>query len=198
MAVASSEVKTSIERPDATEQSLLSSFVAGTAAGLVSSLVTHPLDVVITRMQAHSANISGIPKYRSTGGALIKIAVSEGITSLFSGIIPGLFGSMATWGVYFVAYNQLRGELQHRLQKEHRAQQLSPVSNVCCAVVAGCVSTVATQPIWLIKTRLQLQTKRRYHGMVHCCLEIVRIEGLYALFRSKFIPPTLGYRAHSS
>ena len=171
------------------KDSMFSSFVAGTAGGLVSSLVTHPLDVVITRMQAQHHSSSRIVKYRSTGAALLNIVTTEGYNTLFSGVVPGLFGSMAIWGVYFVAYNHLRAILQARFQNENapRKEQLSPLSNVSCAVAAGCISTVATQPIWLIKTRLQLQMhpNPRYHGTMHCFVEIVRREGSMALFRSK-------------
>ena len=168
-------------------ESAFSSFVAGTAGGLVSSLLTHPLDVVITRMQAqmHSTQAQ---KYRNTGSELFLIANQEGLRGLFSGVIPGLLGSMTAWGVYFVAYNHLRALLQHRFRdhdERFSKRHLSPVSNVACAVAAGCVSTVATQPIWLIKTRLQLQQRScsQYKGMMHCSVDIFRTEGVYGLYR---------------
>jgi solute carrier family 25 folate transporter 32 len=174
----------------ASKQRLFGNFLAGISGGLVSSFITHPLDVVLTRMQAQDGR-SHVQRYKSTVNALFTIVRNEGFQNLYAGIIPALVGSTASWGIYFLGYNYLRSLTRkhfHGPQSEHSDQaELSPLSTLSCAVATGCVSTVITQPIWLIKTRLQLQHQGshiQYTGMIHCFTNIVENEGASALFRS--------------
>jgi hypothetical protein len=175
----------------ASKQRLFGNFVAGISGGLVSSFITHPLDVVLTRMQAQDGR-SHVQRYKSTFNALFTIVKNEGFRNLYAGIIPALVGSTASWGIYFLGYNYLRSLTRkhfHGAQSENSDQsQLSPLSTLSCAVATGCFSTVITQPVWLIKTRLQLQHQGshiQYTGMVHCFTDIVENEGASALFRSR-------------
>ena len=178
------------------KQRLFGNFVAGISGGLVSSFITHPLDVVLTRMQAQDGR-SHVQRYKSTVNALSTIVKNEGFRNLYAGIIPALVGSTASWGIYFLGYNYLRSLTRihfHGGQSEHSDNQaeLSPLSTLSCAVATGCFSTVITQPIWLVKTRLQLQHQGshiQYTGMIHCFTDIVENEGASALFRSRCRPP---------
>jgi solute carrier family 25 folate transporter 32 len=182
---------------------LLGNFIAGISGGLVSSFLTHPLDLVLTRMQAQDGREPHIPRYKSTLSGLMSIVKHEGFLNLYAGIYPALLGSTASWGIYFLGYNYFRSLLRARMQLLDSGQpqqqndirdpidDLGPLANLSCAIVTGCISTVTTQPIWLIKTRLQLQTKGslRYNGMVHCFSDIVENEGVPALFRHAHMPP---------
>jgi solute carrier family 25 folate transporter 32 len=66
--------------------------------------------------------------------------------------------------------------------------------NFMSAATAGIISATLTNPIWLIKTRLQLQAESavsgslaakpaRYNGFMHCASSIVKEEGASGLFR---------------
>jgi len=57
--------------------------------------------------------------------------------------------------------------------------------NLLCATAIGCISAIVTQPIWLAKTRMQLQdtTKIKYRSMSHCLFMVAQEEGLRSLFR---------------
>ena len=180
----------------ASKQLLFGNFVAGISGGLVSSFLTHPLDLVLTRMQAQDGRTSHIPRYKNTLSALISIVKNEGYLNLYAGIYPALLGSTASWGIYFLGYNYFRSLLRASIQETNSinsqpqdardpTDDLGPIENLSCAVATGCISTITTQPIWLVKTRLQLQNKTsfQYNGMAHCFTDIVENEGVLALFR---------------
>lgn len=71
--------------------------------------------------------------------------------------------------------------------------KLGPLENFSAACLAGAAMVVFTNPIWLIKTRMQLQIKkiamshkgikRPYSGMVDAARTIVRDEGPLALYK---------------
>ena len=59
------------------------------------------------------------------------------------------------------------------------------------AAAAGIATGTATNPIWLVKTRLQLDkssaqaggTQRKYRNAVDCVVKTVRVEGVRGLYR---------------
>jgi len=185
-----------------TRVSLSSNAIAGVAAGFSSSVITHPLDVVKTRFQVwgaagrrchteryaaasaawltartvcqvHDGIKTHVPKYSSTVHALVQIARSEGVVTLYAGLSPNLLGSTVSWGSYFYCYNLLRGLARREQHLLDSAGQLGPLVNLTCATCSGFLTCLATNPIWLVKTRLQLQQGRlasdaTAHG-VRCC-----------------------------
>ena len=65
--------------------------------------------------------------------------------------------------------------------------------HLLAAASAGVVTSTVTNPIWLVKTRLQLDhsraeklgsvTARRYKNSVDCVLQVLRQEGIGGLYR---------------
>jgi solute carrier family 25 (mitochondrial folate transporter), member 32 len=162
--------------------------VAGIIAGFISSLAMHPLDVITTRMQAHDSRISN---YKNVLESLVSIARKEGMTRLYAGVVPNIVGSMTNWGVYFYGYNYARNQARAYLNKERdpnsmdEPRELGAAINLLCATTIGCISAVVTQPLWLAKTRMQLQdtAKIQYRSMRHCLLTVAQEEGFRSLFK---------------
>lgn len=71
----------------------------------MATLLTHPFDVVRTRLQLQAAG-RGIGQHRYAGviDAFISIPKEEGVKRLFSGVIPRLlkrtFSSSIVWAAY--------------------------------------------------------------------------------------------------
>jgi solute carrier family 25 folate transporter 32 len=160
--------------------------VAGMIAGFISSLTMHPLDVVTTRMQADRMS-----NHKNVLYDVVSIARKEGITRLYAGVVPNIVGSMTNWGVYFYGYNYARNQARAYLNKERNPnstdepRELGAAMNLLCATSIGCISAVVTQPIWLTKTRMQLQdaTKIKYRSMSHCLFKVAQEEGFRSLFK---------------
>ncbi|KXG37629.1 hypothetical protein SORBI_3001G100800, partial [Sorghum bicolor] len=156
---------------------------AGAAAGFATVAALHPLDVVRTRFQVSGGRgWSEVPPYRNTAHAVYTITRSEGLRGLYAGFYPAVLGSTVSWGLYFFFYNRAK---QRYLQRKD--DQLHPVHHLISAAEAGALVSLFTNPIWLVKTRLQLQTPKhhtsQYSGFSDALRTILREEGFLALYR---------------
>jgi len=88
-----------------------------------------------------------------TWQCLRHIWVHEGPRGLFRGLGPNLMGVTPARAVYFWSYSTTKRTLNQSVPKNNRD---SPFIHCMSAFSAGFVSSCVTNPIWLIKTRLQL------------------------------------------
>nr|CAB3493338.1 unnamed protein product [Digitaria exilis] len=156
---------------------------AGAAAGFATVAALHPLDVVRTRFQVSGGRgWSEMPPYRNTAHAVYTISRFEGLRGLYAGFSPAVLGSTVSWGLYFFFYNRAK---QRYL--EGKDGQLHPVQHLISAAEAGALVSLFTNPIWLVKTRLQLQTPKHhtsgYSGFSDALRTILKEEGFLALYR---------------
>ncbi|KAK3392193.1 mitochondrial carrier domain-containing protein [Sordaria brevicollis] len=127
--------------------------LAGAVGGFMSGVVTCPLDVIKTKLQAQGANQRvGQPRmYNGLIGTANVIWKHEGIRGMYRGLGPIIMGYLPTWAVWFTVYNKSKLWLG-----EYSDQQV--VVNFGSSIIAGGSSTIATNPIWVIKTRLMSQS----------------------------------------
>eukprot|EP00850_Spirogloea_muscicola_P005320 SM000024S07782 [mRNA] locus=s24:412842:416416:- [translate_table: standard] len=130
--------------------------LAGALSGLATVAVLHPLDVVRTRLQVHDGHSGHLPRYSGTWHALSSVARTEGLRGLYAGLYPAMLGSTVSWGLYFFLYNRAKQQLQHVTKKP----ELGPALHLLAAAEAGTLVCLLTNPVWLIKTRLQLQNQK--------------------------------------
>jgi solute carrier family 25 (mitochondrial folate transporter), member 32 len=80
--------------------------ISGACAGILTSLITCPLDVVKTRLQAQIKTLEvdkgglGVPSgalYRGINASLKRIWTEEGIRGLYRGLGPVMVGYLPTW-----------------------------------------------------------------------------------------------------
>uniref|UniRef100_A0A0D3FNQ7 Uncharacterized protein n=2 Tax=Oryza TaxID=4527 RepID=A0A0D3FNQ7_9ORYZ len=141
---------------------------AGAAAGFATVATLHPLDVVRTRFQVSGGRgCYDLPPYRNTAHAVYTIARSEGLRGLYAGFYPAVLGSTLNKDTY-------KGKMISSVQ----FTILSQLQKQVC---------LFTNPIWLVKTRLQLQTPShhtsRYSGFSDALRTILKEEGWLALYR---------------
>ncbi|XP_048229875.1 folate transporter 1, chloroplastic isoform X3 [Ricinus communis] len=155
---------------------------AGAVAGFATVSATHPLDVVRTRFQVHDGRVSSLPAYKNTAQAILSITRFEGLKGLYAGFLPSVLGSTVSWGLYFFFY----GRAKQRYSK-NRDEKLSPGLHLASAAEAGALVCLCTNPIWLVKTRMQLQTPlhqiQPYSGLYDALKTIMREEGWSALYK---------------
>lgn len=172
-------------------------FVAGGVGGMAGALFTCPLDVIKTRLQSDiyktqyvkSANhnaffIKKIGSHISdTVGIISKVYQSEGVTALFKGLGPNLVGVIPARSINFFTYGVGKSFFtQINDGKE------SPMVHLASAACAGIATSTATNPIWLVKTRLQLDKAskngiRQYQNSWDCIKKVIRQEGIPGLYR---------------
>ncbi|XP_039066735.1 folate transporter 1, chloroplastic-like isoform X2 [Hibiscus syriacus] len=155
---------------------------AGAVAGFATVAAMYPLDIVRTRFQVNDGRVTNFPTYKNTAHAIFTISRLEGLKGLYAGFLPAVLGSTVSWGLYFFFY----GRAKQRYSK-NREGTLSSGLHLASAAEAGALVSLCTNPIWLIKTRLQLQNplnqNRRYAGIYDALRTILREEGWTALYK---------------
>lgn len=148
----------------------------------------HPLDVVRTRFQVNDGRVSNLPTYKNTAHAILTISRLEGLRGLYAGFSPAVLGSTLSWGLYFFFY----GRAKQRYSKNGE-EKLSPGHHLASSAEAGALVCLCTNPVWLVKTRLQLQTSlhqtRLYSGLYDALTTIMKEEGWSGLYKG--IVPSL-------
>lgn len=183
-------------------------FVAGGLGGMAAATLTSPLDVLKTRLQstfyqsqlAAARAAKGIPPpnqlpflraallhVTETGQILAQIPRVEGWRALFKGLGPNLIGVVPARAINFWAY----GNGKRVISQTFFDGKETPVVQLLAAVSAGLITGTATNPIWVVKTRLQLDKQnagpggsgRQYNNALDCVRQTVRHEGIRGLYR---------------
>jgi solute carrier family 25 protein 38 len=166
-------------------------FAAGvTARGLATALMS-PVAVVKTRMEW--AGRGSTPYARGTLRALGHIRRTEGLHSLYAGLVPTLLRDAPFSGIYVAAYTHLKAVLSASVllpsgKPEDGAGSAGRAAAVHLAagLLAGAFATLLTHPADVLKTRLQMRDAKGVFvdGRVLYAeaVTLVRSEGLGALF----------------
>lgn len=87
--------------------------ISGGLAGAVSGLVSCPLDVIKTKLQAQGGfrtskdNVKiTAAAYRGVQGTAATIWREDGLRGMYRGLGPMLLGYVPTWAVYLTVYNK--------------------------------------------------------------------------------------------
>jgi len=183
--------------------------VAGGAAGAVSTAVLQPLDVLKTRLQVQDETEPRRVRYAGALRGARRILAEEGARGLYAGAGAAVCGSAASWGAYLAWYDGAKARYARALGVgDGRRGETLPVGvNLLAATEAGCATTLATNPIWVVKTRLQLQKGGaaalpgvdpgdRYAGFVDALVKIAKKEGFAGLYKGLF--PSILLVSHGS
>ncbi|KHN96564.1 mitochondrial carrier protein [Metarhizium album ARSEF 1941] len=142
--------------------------VAGAVGGFTSGVVTCPLDVIKTKLQAQGVyrvlqdgRHVGQPRmYNGLVGTASVIWREEGIRGMYRGLGPIIMGYLPTWAVWFTVYNKSKVWMAQYSDNTH-------LVNFWSSIVAGASSTIVTNPIWVIKTRLMSQSQSPARDHAH-------------------------------
>jgi solute carrier family 25 folate transporter 32 len=91
--------------------------LAGAAGGFTSGVVTCPLDVIKTKLQAqggfraqqaHNGETPAKLVYRGMLGTARVIWLEDGIRGMYRGLGPMILGYLPTWAVWFTVYGRAK------------------------------------------------------------------------------------------
>ncbi|KAH7881700.1 mitochondrial carrier protein RIM2 [Phlebopus sp. FC_14] len=163
-------------------------FVAGGLGGMCGAIVTSPFDVVKTRLQSslfreirpQSASAVGVVgagagvgvatfphrtgggllwNFVETGHILRDIYRHESPGALFKGLGATLVGVIPARSINFFTY----GNGKHIIANTFNHGQENSYVHLTAAAIAGIVTGTATNPIWVVKTRVQLVSSEKRH-----------------------------------
>jgi solute carrier family 25 folate transporter 32 len=95
--------------------------LCGASAGVASGIVTCPLDVIKTRLQAQGSfrprKYTGPTRavYKGLTGTARVIWMEDGVRGLYRGLGPMLLGYIPTWAVYMSTYESTKEFLNSRM-----------------------------------------------------------------------------------
>ncbi|KAI8925795.1 mitochondrial carrier domain-containing protein [Entophlyctis helioformis] len=172
-------------------------FMAGAFGGTVGAAITCPLEVVKTRLQSSYYRAGEAPfSFKNplqgiwsnvTGvvDVLRNIKQREGVRALWKGLGPNLIGVVPARAIYFSVYSQ--GKHFYSMLNNNRETSLV---HLVSAATAGSATAACTNPIWVVKTRMQLQSEdatlrvlHKYKNSFHCAYLIAKEEGFMGLYR---------------
>ncbi|KAF9552358.1 mitochondrial carrier [Agrocybe pediades] len=179
-------------------------FVAGGLGGMCGAIITSPLDVVKTRLQSDlfrqkhtSVGVLGqggstvmsasrprtslLYNFVETGYIIRDIYRQESFCALFKGLGPTLVGVIPAQAIKFFTY----GNGKRFIADEFNHGQENSWVHLSAAAFSGIATSTATNPIWVVKTRLQLaQGDRKVLGGSWACIKtIFRNEGIRGFYK---------------
>lgn len=173
-------------RPPVRKNADWKNFVAGGVGGCMGAILTCPLEVVKTRFQAlnYKPVFTDKPSYvPSFVQAFRTIVAKEGAKGLFKGLGPNLVGVAPSRAIYFGVYSIVKAETINAGFDE------SSTVHLLSAMTAGAAVATITSPIWLIKTRMQLQSDAptpghtNYKNSFDCVRRVYHEEGVRGFYK---------------
>jgi len=188
------------------EESLIWGLFDFRIGGMTAATLTAPLDVLKTRLQsdfyqaqlrasraAHAATRNPIRAaghhFAETFQILGSVYRQEGPRALFKGLGPNLVGVVPARSIHFFTYGNGKRLVADYLNGGKEAAWV----HLTAGTMAGVATSTATNPIWMVKTRLQLDrniaeksggvTMRQYKNSWDCIKQILRNEGIRGMYK---------------
>uniref|UniRef100_A0AAZ3QUB6 Solute carrier family 25 member 33 n=1 Tax=Oncorhynchus tshawytscha TaxID=74940 RepID=A0AAZ3QUB6_ONCTS len=189
---------------------------AGGCSGTVGAIVTCPLEVLKTRLQSSGitlrpmfqvqlGTLNGTGVIRPGSGTITppgllqvlrnslscavfrglrqsrrSILEKEGPRSLFRGLGPNLVGVAPSRAIYFAAYKKAKETFNSVFIPN------SGVVHMSSAGFAAFVTNSLMNPVWMVKTRMQLEKKARGEkktNALQCARYVYKTEGMRGFYR---------------
>jgi len=154
--------------------------LSGGVAGTVAACITNPLEVIKTQLQSSNR------KFLGANGNPMQIGKTifnqDGISGFFRGLPPTLVGIIPSRSAYFYAYNSMKSFLDPTFPEG------SPPNAMIAGFTAGAVGNTLTNPIWMVRTRMQLLIdhaagQRQYTGYGDAIKTIFKEEGIGGFYK---------------
>jgi len=175
--------------------------LAGVVAGCATAAALHPLDTLKVRLQVADGVVHAA-RAATLRGAAAEVWAAEGARGFYRGLAPALVGSGASWGLYFFFYEAAKRRLAGGGGGGDGAPpaRLSALGHAYAAWEGGTATVLLTNPVWLVKTRMQAEGARGaggaapYAGLGAALRAILAADGVRGLYRG--LAPALLLTSH--
>lgn len=154
-------------------------FGIGSVAGAIGATAVYPIDLVKTRMQNQRKVTSSEVLYKHSWDCFKKVIRNEGFTGLYRGIVPQLVGVAPEKAIKLTMNDLMRSILKNS------DGSISLLSECISGGVAGGSQVIFTNPLEIVKIRLQVQGEMAtVHGAPRVgAISIIKDLGLRGLYK---------------
>ncbi|KAJ1989548.1 mitochondrial aspartate-glutamate transporter agc1 [Dimargaris cristalligena] len=156
-------------------------FALGSIAGAVGATVVYPIDLVKTRMQNQRSAVVGELLYKNSMDCFRKVIKNEGPKGLYRGLAPQLVGVAPEKAIKLTM-----NDLVRKYTTDAKTGQIPLWAEVLAGCTAGGSQVVFTNPLEIVKIRLQVQGEMLKSVDVvprQSAISIVRQLGLVGLYK---------------
>ncbi|CAH0694782.1 unnamed protein product [Spodoptera exigua] len=151
----------------------------GVAAGSVGAFVGTPAEVALIRMTADGRlPVEQRRNYKNVADALIRIVREEGVLKLWRGATPTVGRAMVVNAAQLSTYSQAREMFVGYVPD-------GITLHFCASMVSGLITTIASMPVDIIKTRIQNAAKGQ--SQIGVVTSLLKNEGVLSLWKG-FLP----------
>ncbi|XP_061920311.1 solute carrier family 25 member 32-like [Entelurus aequoreus] len=173
-------IKAYVKDGHQTELSATQHLVSAAEAGILTLTLTNPIWVTKTRLVLQYSSDPTRKQYKGMLDALVKIYRTEGVSGLYKGYVPGLFGT-SHGALQFMAYEQLKRRYK-RYKTVPSDAKLNTLENITTAALSKIFAVGMTYPYQVVRARLQDQ-HNTYNGMVDVIRRTWRNEGAIGFYK---------------
>ncbi|KAJ1921381.1 mitochondrial aspartate-glutamate transporter agc1 [Mycoemilia scoparia] len=127
-------------------------FGLGAIAGGVGATAVYPIDLVKTRMQNQRSAVVGELMYKNSFDCFKKVIRNEGALGLYRGLGPQLVGVAPEKAIKLTVNDLVRG-----LTTDKESGKITLLSEIIAGGSAGGCQVIFTNPLEIVKIRLQVQ-----------------------------------------
>ncbi|XP_010528861.1 PREDICTED: probable envelope ADP,ATP carrier protein, chloroplastic [Tarenaya hassleriana] len=164
------------------ELSVIGRLAAGACAGMTSTFVTYPLDVLRLRLAVE-------PGYRTMSQVALNMLREEGIASFYYGLGPSLVGIAPYIAVNFCIFDLVKKSLPEKYREKAQSSLLT-------AVLSASVATLTCYPLDTMRRQMQMRGTP-YKSILDAFAGIIERDGVRGLYRG-FLPNALKTLPNSS
>ncbi|KAK4253257.1 hypothetical protein QN277_010583 [Acacia crassicarpa] len=157
------------------ELSVFGRLAAGAFAGMTSTFITYPLDVLRLRLAVE-------PGYRTMTEFALGMLRDEGFASFYYGLGPSLIGIAPYIAVNFCVFDLLKKSLPEKYQKRTETSLLT-------AVLSASLATITCHPLDTVRRQMQIKGAP-YNTVLDALTGIVERDGIIGLYQG-FVPNAL-------
>ncbi|EDW93451.1 mitochondrial 2-oxoglutarate/malate carrier protein [Drosophila yakuba] len=155
---------------------VLASMGMGILAGAFGAMFGNPAEVALIRMMSDNR----LPpeerrNYKGVVNAFVRIVKDEGVTTLWKGCMPTVGRAMIVNMVQLASYSQLKAAFSNYFSG-------LPL-HIAAAMMSGLLTTIASMPLDMAKTRIQQQKTAEYKGTMDVLMKVSKHEGVAALWK---------------
>jgi len=154
------------------ENSSLKTLACASTAGIVSTTLTYPLDLIRSRMTSAPA---GEKRYTSILDAFKNIYKREGFLGLYRGMSTSLFGASIYIGIDMTVFKKIKKQ-RHLNTESHFSNVLNGIG---LGIVSGTTALTCSYPTDVIRRRKMLEG---LSGSNERVTDLIRVHGIRSLY----------------